>query len=79
MVNVLIFFPEQPAGEEEAAPVEVEAEVETDPAQVALVVAKRQAPELTADCMVYRYGSLATSLDVVRKQTCFLLQWQGYS
>uniref|UniRef100_A0A8D2ZSD1 PKD domain-containing protein n=1 Tax=Scophthalmus maximus TaxID=52904 RepID=A0A8D2ZSD1_SCOMX len=57
---------EQPAGEEEAAPVEVEAEVETDPAQVALVVAKRQAPELTADCMVYRYGSLATSLDVVQ-------------
>ncbi|XP_032365223.1 melanocyte protein PMEL-like isoform X2 [Etheostoma spectabile] len=59
---------EQPAGEEEAvaAEGEVQAEVETDPAQVALVVAKRQAPELTADCMVYRYGSLATSLDVVQ-------------
>lgn len=41
--------------------------MEADPAQVALVVAKRQAPELTADCMVYRYGSLATSVDVVRK------------
>ncbi|XP_034724461.1 melanocyte protein PMEL-like [Etheostoma cragini] len=59
---------EQPAEEEEAvaAEGEVQAEVETDPAQVALVVAKRQAPELTADCMVYRYGSLATSLDVVQ-------------
>uniref|UniRef100_A0A3P8UVU7 Premelanosome protein a n=1 Tax=Cynoglossus semilaevis TaxID=244447 RepID=A0A3P8UVU7_CYNSE len=51
---------EQPAGEGE-----VQAEVETDPAQIALVVAKRQAPELTADCMIYRYGSLATSVDVV--------------
>ncbi|XP_028430877.1 premelanosome protein a [Perca flavescens] len=59
---------EQPAGVEEAlaAEGEVQAEVETDPAQVALVVAKRQAPELTAGCMVYRYGSLATSLDVVQ-------------
>uniref|UniRef100_A0A3B4TIB7 Premelanosome protein a n=1 Tax=Seriola dumerili TaxID=41447 RepID=A0A3B4TIB7_SERDU len=59
----------QPAGEEEAAAPaegEVQAEVEADTAQVALVVAKRQAPELTADCMVYRYGSIATSLDVVR-------------
>ncbi|XP_040890104.1 premelanosome protein a isoform X2 [Toxotes jaculatrix] len=56
------------AGEEEAAPAEgeVQVEVETDPAQVALVVAKRQAPELTADCMVYRYGSLSTSVDVVQ-------------
>lgn len=44
-----------------------EAEVQTDPAQVALVVAKRQAPELTADCTVYRYGTLATSVEVVRK------------
>ncbi|XP_059184956.1 premelanosome protein a [Centropristis striata] len=53
---------------EEVAPAEgeVQAEVETDPAQVALVVAKRQAPELVADCMVYRYGSLATSVDVVQ-------------
>ncbi|KAE8298707.1 Melanocyte protein PMEL [Larimichthys crocea] len=53
---------------EEAVPAEgeVQAEVEADPAQVALVVAKRQAPELTADCMVYRYGSLATSVDVVQ-------------
>ncbi|KAM9759588.1 premelanosome protein a [Menidia menidia] len=56
------------AGDEEAAPAEgeVQTEVEADPAQVALVVAKRQAPELTADCMIYRYGSLATSVDVVQ-------------
>uniref|UniRef100_A0A8C2WU16 Premelanosome protein a n=1 Tax=Cyclopterus lumpus TaxID=8103 RepID=A0A8C2WU16_CYCLU len=63
-----LIFPEQPAGVEEAvaAEDEVQAEVETDPAQVALVVVKRQAPELTADCMVYRYGSLATSVAVVQ-------------
>ncbi|XP_006784396.1 premelanosome protein a [Neolamprologus brichardi] len=56
------------AVEDEAAPAEgeVQIEMEADPAQVALVVAKRQAPELTADCMVYRYGSLATSVDVVQ-------------
>lgn len=53
----------------EAVPVEgeVEVEAETDAAQVPLIVVKRQAPELTADCMVYRYGSLATSVQVVRK------------
>uniref|UniRef100_A0A1A8CFE7 Premelanosome protein a n=1 Tax=Nothobranchius kadleci TaxID=1051664 RepID=A0A1A8CFE7_NOTKA len=56
------------AAAEEAAPAEaeVQVEVEADPAQVALVVAKRQAPELTADCTIYRYGSLATSVDVVQ-------------
>ena len=74
MTHFLYFSPEIPAVEEEAAP--GEAEVEADPAQVALVLTKRQAPELAADCMVYRYGSLATSVDVVRKQTCFLLLWQ---
>nr|XP_019941857.1 PREDICTED: melanocyte protein PMEL-like [Paralichthys olivaceus] len=59
---------EIPAVEEEAAPGEgeVQTEVEADPAQVVLVVAKRQAPELAADCMVYHYGSLATSVDVVQ-------------
>lgn len=61
---VFFFLPVQPAGEEAA---EVQAEVETGAAQVALVVAKRQAPELTADCTIYRYGSLSTSLDVVRE------------
>uniref|UniRef100_A0A673BC16 Premelanosome protein a n=1 Tax=Sphaeramia orbicularis TaxID=375764 RepID=A0A673BC16_9TELE len=55
-----VSFPEQPAEGE------VQAEVEAEPAQVALVIAKRQAPELTADCMVYRYGSLATSLDIIQ-------------
>uniref|UniRef100_A0A3B3DYZ7 Premelanosome protein a n=1 Tax=Oryzias melastigma TaxID=30732 RepID=A0A3B3DYZ7_ORYME len=45
---------------------EVQAEVEADPAQVALVLVKRQAPELAADCTVYRYGSLATSVDVAQ-------------
>ncbi|XP_061642085.1 premelanosome protein a [Phyllopteryx taeniolatus] len=50
-----------------AAPAgEVQAEVEADPAQVALVVVKRQAPEVSAECMVYRYGSLVTSVDVVQ-------------
>ncbi|XP_042359416.1 premelanosome protein a [Plectropomus leopardus] len=53
------------AAAEEAVAAEGEVQAE-DPAQVALVVAKRQAPELTADCMVYRYGSLATSVDVVQ-------------
>lgn len=72
MTKDSVIFPEQPAEEAVAAEGEVQAEVETDPAQVALVVAKRQAPELTADCMVYRYGSLATSLDVVRKAIQFL-------
>lgn len=81
-------FQEQPAGEEVtiAAEGEVQAEVEAeaDPAQVALVVAKRQAPELTADCMVYRYGTLAASVDVIRKSTqlprqfiCSILRLKG--
>uniref|UniRef100_A0A3B4B7I4 PKD domain-containing protein n=1 Tax=Periophthalmus magnuspinnatus TaxID=409849 RepID=A0A3B4B7I4_9GOBI len=35
-------------------------------AELPLVIAKRQAPELTADCTVYRYGSLATSVQVVQ-------------
>jgi len=47
--------------------VAVEVEVEAEPAQVALVLTKRQAPELTADCNVYRYGSLATSVNIIRK------------
>ncbi|XP_030634088.1 premelanosome protein a [Chanos chanos] len=49
-----------------AAGVEVEAGTEAAP--VALVVAKRQAPEMPADgnCMIYRYGSFSTTLDVVQ-------------
>ncbi|MED6267979.1 hypothetical protein CHARACLAT_017604 [Characodon lateralis] len=56
------------ATEAEAVPDEgeVQGEVEAEAAQVALVIAKRQAPELTADCTINRYGSLATSVDVVQ-------------
>nr|XP_057911857.1 premelanosome protein a [Doryrhamphus excisus] len=55
------------AGDEEVVPTEgeVQAEVEADPAQ-AVVVVKRQAPAVAADCMVYRYGSLSTSVDVIQ-------------
>uniref|UniRef100_A0A4W5LTZ3 PKD domain-containing protein n=1 Tax=Hucho hucho TaxID=62062 RepID=A0A4W5LTZ3_9TELE len=50
---------------EGAAEAEIEAGTET---QVALVVAKRQVPELTAtdNCMIYRYGSFSTLVDVVQ-------------
>nr|XP_061840735.1 melanocyte protein PMEL-like isoform X2 [Nerophis lumbriciformis] len=50
-----------PAGDEEMVPTEVQAEGE----EVALVVVKRQA-DLSADCMVYRYGSLTTSVNVIQ-------------
>ncbi|XP_027859455.1 premelanosome protein a isoform X2 [Xiphophorus couchianus] len=43
---------------------EVQAEVEADPTQVVLVVAKRQAP--AENCIIDRYGSLTTSVDVVQ-------------
>ncbi|XP_020330294.1 protein QNR-71-like [Oncorhynchus kisutch] len=54
-----------PVESEVAAEAEIEAGTET---QVALVVAKRQAPELTAadNCMIYRYGSFSTAVDVVQ-------------
>ncbi|XP_041747689.1 premelanosome protein a [Coregonus clupeaformis] len=54
-----------PVENEVVAEAEIEADTET---QVALVVAKRQAPELTAadDCMIYRYGSFSTAVDVVQ-------------
>ncbi|XP_028302006.1 premelanosome protein a [Gouania willdenowi] len=56
------------AGEEVAVPAEneVQLEVEAEPAQVALVLAKRQAPELMDDCTVYRYGSRAATVQVVQ-------------
>ncbi|XP_064822127.1 protein QNR-71-like [Oncorhynchus masou masou] len=65
---VVEVVPAGPALETEAA---LEAEVvETvnEVAAVALVVAKRQVPELTAtdNCMIYRYGSFSTSVDVVQ-------------
>ncbi|CAB1353874.1 unnamed protein product [Coregonus sp. 'balchen'] len=54
-----------PVESEVAAEAEIEAGTET---QVALVVAKRQVPEFTVtdDCMIYRYGSFSTSVDVVQ-------------
>uniref|UniRef100_A0A4W5LIE9 Premelanosome protein a n=1 Tax=Hucho hucho TaxID=62062 RepID=A0A4W5LIE9_9TELE len=54
-----------PVESEVAAEAEIEADTET---QVTLVVAKRQAPELTAanNCMIYRYGSFSTAVDVVQ-------------
>ncbi|XP_029538955.2 protein QNR-71-like [Oncorhynchus nerka] len=54
-----------PVESEVAAEAEIESGTET---QVALVVAKRQVPELTAtdNCMIYHYGSFSTSVDVVQ-------------
>ena len=65
----MITFLLQTAGDEAAvaAEAEVQAEAEIDPALVPIILAKRQAPELTEDCTVYRYGSLATSVEVIRK------------
>lgn len=42
----------------------------TNETQAALNIAKRQAPEIPAEenCMIYRYGSFSSTLDVVR--TC---------
>uniref|UniRef100_A0A674BH02 Melanocyte protein PMEL-like n=1 Tax=Salmo trutta TaxID=8032 RepID=A0A674BH02_SALTR len=54
-----------PVESEVAAEAEIESGTET---QVVLVVAKRQVPELTGtdNCMIYRYGSFSTSVDVVQ-------------
>ncbi|XP_017560251.1 premelanosome protein a [Pygocentrus nattereri] len=43
-------------------------EAGTEAPQVSLVIAKRQAPEMPAEgnCMIYRYGSFSTTLDVVQ-------------
>ncbi|XP_026788587.3 premelanosome protein a [Pangasianodon hypophthalmus] len=40
----------------------------TEETQAALVIAKRQAPEIPAEgnCMIYRYGSFSSTLDVVQ-------------
>ncbi|KAL2091362.1 hypothetical protein ACEWY4_013625 [Coilia grayii] len=47
---------------------QVEVEVGTEAAQMALVVAKRQAPEMPADngCNIVRYGSFSTELQIVQ-------------
>ncbi|KAA0708082.1 Melanocyte protein PMEL 115 kDa melanosomal matrix protein [Triplophysa tibetana] len=43
-------------------------ETVTDATQPTLVIAKRQAPEMPADtCLIYRYGSYSTSIDVVQR------------
>lgn len=41
----------------------------TDETQAALIIAKRQAPEIPAEgnCMIYRYGSFSSTLDVARE------------
>ncbi|XP_074529642.1 melanocyte protein PMEL-like [Halichoeres trimaculatus] len=54
------------AAENAVAATVVAPTVDADPAQVALVVAKRDVEDLIADCNIYRYGSIATSLDVVQ-------------
>uniref|UniRef100_A0A671PM30 Melanocyte protein PMEL-like n=1 Tax=Sinocyclocheilus anshuiensis TaxID=1608454 RepID=A0A671PM30_9TELE len=43
-------------------------ELEAEATQAALVIAKRQAPEMPAEtnCMIYRYGSFSTTLTVVQ-------------
>ncbi|KAM7005374.1 premelanosome protein a [Tautogolabrus adspersus] len=55
-----------PATENAVAATAAPTAAEVDPSQVALVVAKRDVSELTSDCNVYRYGSIATSLDVIQ-------------
>uniref|UniRef100_A0A672R3M3 Melanocyte protein PMEL-like n=1 Tax=Sinocyclocheilus grahami TaxID=75366 RepID=A0A672R3M3_SINGR len=54
----------------EATVSELEAELVagTEATQAALVIAKRQAPEMPAEtnCMIYRYGSFSTTLTVVQ-------------
>uniref|UniRef100_A0A673JV74 PKD domain-containing protein n=1 Tax=Sinocyclocheilus rhinocerous TaxID=307959 RepID=A0A673JV74_9TELE len=54
----------------EATVSELEAELVagTEATQAALIIAKRQAPEMPAEknCMIYRYGSFSTTLTVVQ-------------
>uniref|UniRef100_A0A8C5G257 Melanocyte protein PMEL-like n=1 Tax=Gouania willdenowi TaxID=441366 RepID=A0A8C5G257_GOUWI len=67
-IQKMHFLNVEHTGEEVAVPAEneVQLEVEAEPAQVALVLAKRQAPELMDDCTVYRYGSRAATVQVVQ-------------
>lgn len=54
----------------EATVSETAAELETvtGATQATLVIAKRQAPEMQEEtCLVYRYGSSSTTIDVVRE------------
>ncbi|CAM4733094.1 unnamed protein product [Leuciscus chuanchicus] len=56
-------IPEAAVSESEAEPV-----AGTEETQAALVIAKRQAPEMPAEtnCMIYRYGSFSTTLTVIQ-------------
>ncbi|KAG1931103.1 melanocyte protein PMEL [Pimephales promelas] len=56
-------IPEAAVSEPEAEPV-----AGTEETQAALVIAKRQAPEIPAEanCVIYRYGSFSTTLTVVQ-------------
>lgn len=62
-------IPEAAVSESEAEPV-----AGTEETQAALVIAKRQAPEMPAEtnCVIYRYGSFSTTLTVVREYFLFL-------
>ncbi|KAK7119846.1 hypothetical protein R3I94_021627 [Phoxinus phoxinus] len=56
-------IPEAAVSEAEAEPV-----AGTEETQAALVIAKRQAPEMPAEtnCVIYRYGSFSTTLTVIQ-------------
>ncbi|KAJ8358558.1 hypothetical protein SKAU_G00150830 [Synaphobranchus kaupii] len=60
--------PEEPAVEPTEGPAAEPEDAELQTAQVPVVVAKRQAPEMPADndCVIYRYGSFSTALDIVQ-------------
>lgn len=58
---------------------ELEAELVagTEATQAALIIAKRQAPEMPTEtnCMIYRYGSFSTTLTVVREYFYLLIYY----
>ncbi|KAG7477419.1 hypothetical protein MATL_G00069460 [Megalops atlanticus] len=56
------------AAEGEETVLEMALETATPAAQVPVVVAKRQAPAMPVDggCIIYRYGSFSTALDIVQ-------------
>ncbi|XP_077060486.1 premelanosome protein a [Siphateles boraxobius] len=56
-------IPEAAVSESEAEPV-----AGTEETQAALIIAKRQAPEMPAEtnCVIYRYGSFSTTLTVIQ-------------
>lgn len=52
----------------------------TEATQATLIIAKRQAPEMPAEtnCVIYRYGSLSTTLTVIREYFFFIITKQYY-